>query len=138
MDIKKSAISYITLGVADLDLMQTFYSGLGFDLHAKSETVNHPYSMFKSGSIILALYPKHLLAKQAGIHVDSIDENRSMSISLNVDSKEAVDDLLVKAEQLKAIISKQGFEPEWGGYCGYFKDPENNLWEIVWHPKFQF
>lgn len=138
MNIKQSAISYITLGVANLNEMETFYSGLDFDVYAKSEAIDHPYIMYKSGSLILALYPKHLLAKQAGIEIDDEDLNGSLSLSLNVNSKESVDDLLDQAKDLKAEITKIGFEPDWGGYCGYFKDPENNLWEIVWHEKFEF
>ena len=67
-----------------------------------------------------------------------MDQNKAMSISLNVSSKEQVDHILSRAEQLNAVISNAGRVPEWGGYCAYFKDPENNLWEIVWHEKYQF
>lgn len=138
MNIEKSAISYLTLGVADLKKMKTFYSGLGFEVYAESDVEDHPYIMYKSGSLILALYPKHLLAKQAGINIDNVDENKSMSISLNVDSKKSLDDLIIKAKKLNATITQEGFYPEWGGFCAYFQDPENNLWEIVWHEKFNF
>jgi len=138
MTIKTATISYITLGVADLKKMQSFYSDLGFHVYAESDAAEQPYIMYKSGSLILALYPKHLLAKQAGISIEDINQNNSMSISLNVDSKNSVDKFINKAKQLNAIITRSTFEPTWGGYCGYFKDPENNLWEIVWHQKYQF
>jgi len=95
-------------------------------------------AMFKSGTLMLALYPKHLLAKQAGISITDDDSNGAMSLSLNVGNKMAVDGYLNTAKQLNAEIIREGFEPEWGGYCGYFKDPEHNLWEIVWHEKFVF
>lgn len=138
MNETQTAISYITLGVADIELMKTFYSGLGFTMYAESDALDHPYIMYKSGALILALYPKHLLAKQAGVMIETLDQNKSMSISLNVSSKAAVDSVIDKAAQLNAIITQQAFDPAWGGYCAYFKDPENNLWEIVWHQKFSF
>lgn len=138
MTQNNSAISYITLGVTDLSVMQQFYDGLGFDLHKQSDDEEHPFVMYRSGALKLALYPKHLLAKQAGINVTDADSNDSMSLSLNVESKAAVDLILTKAKQLNIEITREGFQPEWGGYCGYFKDPENNLWEIVWHEKFVF
>ena len=134
----QSAISYLTLGVTDLNKMQFFYSGLGFDEFSKSDAPEHSFVMYKLGSLILALYPKQLLAAQAGISIGDFDENISSSISLNVDSKESVDKFLYRAQKLNAVITKQGFEPDWGGYCGYFKDPENNLWEVVWHEKYSF
>jgi len=138
MNQNNSVISYITLGVTDLLVMQRFYDGFGFELYKQSNDDEHPFVMYKSGALILALYPKQLLAKQAGMTIANVDTNVAMSLSLNVDSKSAVDDLLHKAQQLNAEITREGFEPAWGGYCGYFKDPENNLWEIVWNEKFVF
>ena len=139
MNKRRAIISYLTLGVSDLNKMQSFYSGLGFELRANnSHSPDHPCVMYGLGSLILVLYPKQLLAKQAGIKINKNEHNRSSSISLNVDSKESVDDYLVQAKELNAIVTKEGFEPAWGGYCGYFKDPEENLWEVVWHEKYQF
>ena len=134
----KALISYITLAVTDLNKMKSFYSDLGFELYSESEDINHSFTMYKSGSLILALYSKQLLAKQAGIFIENSDTNNALSLSLNVDSKQAVDFFLKKAKQVNTEITKEGFEPVWGGYCGYFKDPENNLWEIVWNEKFVF
>lgn len=138
MDKQKSMISYITLGVSDLAKMQSFYTSFGFELQSESENLDHPFAMYKSGGVILALYPKDLLAKQSGTTIEMSNENKAMSLSLNVESKVAVDDYLSLAKQLNMKITKEAFEPAWGGYCGYFKDPENNLWEIVWHEKFMF
>ncbi len=138
MNSKNNVISYITLAVTDLDKMQQFYDALGFKLHAQGDSEDHPYVMYKSGALILALYPKHLLAKQSGCLIDESNSNGAMSLSLNVGSKELVDDYLALAKKLNAEITREGFEPAWGGYCGYFKDPENNLWEIVWNERFVF
>jgi predicted lactoylglutathione lyase len=138
MNAYKKAISYITLAVTDLKKMQQFYDALGFSLHAKNDNEDHPFTFYKSGTVILALYPKHLLAKQSGCFIGESHENMAMSLSLNVDSKMAVDSFMSSAKQLNAEITREGFEPSWGGYCGYFKDPENNLWEIVWNERFVF
>lgn len=131
-----SRISYITLGVTNLELMSSFYQSLGFSLLRKSEKPDHPYCMFSSACIVLALYPKHLLAKQAGCDISGL--NASISISLNVKEKSLVDDYLKLADSQGAQITRQAFTPDWGGYCGYFKDPEENLWEIVWHQHFDW
>lgn len=133
-----SVISYITLGVTDLERMQEFYTALEFKLHSQSDDESHPYVMYKSGAIVLALYPKHLLEKQSGCSMSEAAENTAMSLSLNVESKKIVEAKLELAEGLGAKITRKGFEPAWGGYCGYFKDPENNLWEIVWNERFSF
>jgi len=138
MNKSRAVISYITLGVSDLKRMQRFYTVLGFKLHAHSDAEDHPYVMYKSGGLILALYPKHLLAKQAACSIEDFAVNNTMSISLNVESRELVDSYLVLAKQQNAEITRESFEPAWGGYCGYFKDPENNLWEIVWNERFVF
>jgi hypothetical protein len=130
------AISYITLGVSDLETMQDFYTALGFELQKNSDDQEHPYAMYKSGSVFLALYPKHLLAEQSGTDISG--ENSALSISLNVENKQAVDDLLLLVKEQKAEVSRNPFEAKWGGYCGYFKDPEGNLWEVVWNEGYQF
>ena len=131
-------ISYLTLAVENLELMEDFYTGLGFALHSKSKDIDHPYAMYKSGALILALYPKELLEKQSGCSIKDFEGNNSIALSLNVKDKDKVDDYLILAESLNAQITRKGFEPVWGGYCAYFKDPENNLWEITWHQKFIF
>jgi predicted lactoylglutathione lyase len=136
MNKNQKAISYITLGVTNLQNMQNFYCALGFELHTASDNPEHPYAMYKCGNIILALYPRHLLTKQSGCAVDGI--NQAVSISLNVENKSDVDDFLVMVKHQQSKITRDAFEPDWGGYCGYFQDPEGNLWEVVWNEKFIF
>lgn len=131
-----SRISYITIGVSNLELMSRFYEAIGFDIWRKSDHPDHPYCMFSSASIVLALYPKQLLAKQTGCEISGL--NTSISLSLNVQNKPLVNDYLETAKAHGAKITRQAFNPAWGGYCGYFKDPEENLWEIVWHENFDW
>jgi len=134
----KGVISYITLAVTDLPKMQKFYNGLGFTIYKQSDASDHPYVMYRSGELVLALYPKHLLAVQSGVEIDSETQNGALSLSLNVKNKENVDEILRLVKALNAEITRDGFEPQWGGYCGYFQDPEQNLWEVVWNDAFVF
>ena len=129
-------LSYITLGVTNFTQMFAFYKSLGFSINKLSKNPEHPFAMFEMGSMILALYPKALLGKQAGCVLGS--RNSAMSVSLNVSEKGQVDAFLRLAELKGATITQWPFQPEWGGYCGYFKDPEYNLWEVVWHESYQF
>jgi len=133
---QKIRLSYITLAVSDFNQMYTFYQSLGFPVHKLGKNPEQPFAMFDMGSMILALYPKTLLAKQAGCLIGG--DNSAMSLSLNVLDKNRVMAILDLAESLGAKITRQPFQPEWGGYCGYFIDPEGNLWEIVWHENYQF
>ena len=132
----KFRLSYITLGVTDFRQMYAFYQSLGFPVYKVSKKLNHSFAMFEMGSMILALYPKALLERQAGCVMG--DANGTMSLSLNVAEKKQVDTFLSLAESKGATITKTPFQPDWGGYCGYFKDPEGNLWEVVWHENYRF
>lgn len=136
MDKTDSLISYITLGVTQLEVLKEFYSALGFTIIRESKQPNHPFCMFSSGSIVLALYPKPLLAKQAGCEI--LGKNSAMCLSLNVKHQSSVGAYLETAHAHGAKISRQPFIPDWGGYCGYFHDPEGNLWEVVWHENFDW
>ncbi|BCG62751.1 MAG: hypothetical protein methR_P0401 [Methyloprofundus sp.] len=129
-------LSYITLAVSDFAKMYAFYQALEFPLYKCNESSDDPFALFEMGGIILALYPKDLLEQQATTPISGI--NTAMSLSLNVVNKTQVDTFLSLAESKGATISRIPFQPEWGGYCAYFKDPEENLWEIVWHENFQF
>ncbi|OQK17385.1 hypothetical protein AU255_05760 [Methyloprofundus sedimenti] len=115
--------------------MYAFYQSLGFPLHKLGNNPEQPFAMFAMGSVVLALYPKALLAKQAGCKIEG--QNTTMSLSLNVAHKSRVDAVLNLATAHGATITRRPFQPEWGGYCGYFKDPEGNLWEIVFHENYQ-
>ena len=124
-------LSFITLGVSNFDAMFAFYESLGFSISKVSHDPQHPFAMFDMGGVTLALYPHSLLSQQAGCEV--VSHNTSMSLSLNVTNPEQVDSLLQLAQAKGALITRQPFTPAWGGVCAYFKDPEGNLWEIVWH-----
>jgi len=124
-------LSYITLAVTNFTDMFVFYKSLGFPIYKVGKDPKHSFAMFDMGNMILALYPKILLEKQSGATTKGM--NQAMSLSLNVSNKKQVNDFLTLAETEGAQITRQPFQPAWGGYCGYFQDPEYNLWEIVWH-----
>ncbi|HIG64184.1 MAG TPA: VOC family protein [Methyloprofundus sp.] len=134
MKQQQMRLSYITLAVTDFPSMFVFYQALGLPVHKLGKDPEQPFAMFAMGSLILALYPKALLAKQAGCAIEG--DNSALSLSLNVADKNQVNITLELALAHGARITRTPFQPEWGGYCGYFKDPEANLWEVVWHEKY--
>ena len=125
-------ISIITLGVSDLTRSREFYEQLGWRRSmAKAEGI----VFFQAGGIALALYSKEELAKDANVPAAGEGFNR-MTIAYNARSREDVDDVLDEARSIGAKIVKPAQEAFWGGYSGYFADPDGFLWEIAWNPFF--
>lgn len=124
-------ISLITLGVADLDRSLRFYrDGLGLPT---TWDAAKGVIFFKTSGTVLALYPFEALAKDVGDHWADEKRSRFTGISLahNVRTKEEVDRLLTQAKQAGATIEKPAQNTFWGGYAGYFSDPDGYLWEIA-------
>jgi catechol 2,3-dioxygenase-like lactoylglutathione lyase family enzyme len=136
-------IHVITLAVADLGRALAFYrDGLGLESPGVIGTEfvgddTHPAgdaAMFQlEGGLILALYPRTELAKDAGIPLDS-PASSEFSIGHAVASKADVDALLARAQSAGATLTGSAAERPWGIYCGYFRDPDGHLWEIMWNP----
>jgi hypothetical protein len=131
-------ISVITLGVSDLNASMAFYrDGLGL------ETDGIVGTEFEDGAVvffnmnddlILALYPRGSLAKDASIALGPPGTAR-FSLGHNVASKEDVDTVMQQAEAAGAMVTDRARERFWGGYSGYFADPDGHLWEIAWIPE---
>jgi catechol 2,3-dioxygenase-like lactoylglutathione lyase family enzyme len=124
-------ISIITLGVRDLKRSLRFYHvGLGFPTTRKAEA---GIIFFQTGGVGLALYPYAELAKDvsAGFLVER-SKFTGITLAHNVRSKDEVDRILKQAEQAGATIEKTARDTDWGGYSGYFSDPDGYLWEIAW------
>jgi uncharacterized protein len=125
-------VSLITLGVTDLKRSSDFYEGLGWRRSmAKAEGV----VFFQTGGMALALFPRHELAKDANVDADGSGFN-GVSLAYNARSRVEVDSVLAEAEAAGAKIQKPAQEAFWGGYSGYFSDPDGFLWEVAWNPDF--
>jgi uncharacterized protein len=122
-------VGFITLGVDDLERAKRFYGeGLGWPV----QVAQGHFVAFQAaeGSSTLTLYPRKVLADDAG--VDPVGSGfRGVTFSYVVRSQERVDAVLAEAERAGGTIAKPAQKARWGGYFGYFADPDGNLWKIV-------
>jgi predicted lactoylglutathione lyase len=134
----KPQITLITLGVDDLPRSVRFYhEGLGFPTQGiiGTESAHGAVAFFDlNHGLKLALYARSDIAWDAGIP-ETPRSPTEMTIAHNVAVKEEVDQLMKLAENAGATITKPAEKKFWGGYGGYFQDPDGHLWEIVWNPQ---
>lgn len=136
----KPRITVITLGVDDLDASLCFYrDGLGFP------TEGIVGAQFEYGAVVfiqlqpglrLALWPRKSIAHDTGLTRTPASATE-MTLGHNVTSKVEVDDVMVRAQGAGAVVVKPAHDTFWGGYSGYFQDPDGHLWEVVWNPQWQ-
>ena len=124
-------ISLITLGVADVSRARTFYERLGWQGQETEETV-----FFQAGSMALILWARHKLAGDAGIEDGKAGGFGGLTLAHNVRSRAEVDGLLANAADAGAEITQPARETFYGGYAGYFRDPDGHVWEIAYNPGF--
>lgn len=134
----KPRISVLTLGVADLERSLTFYrDGLGFPTEG---IIGHEFehgavAFFDLwGDLKLAIWPQADLAFDTGLHQQPISTT-ACSVGHNVLHREDVDEIMNRAQRAGAQIIKSPQDTFYGGYAGYFADPDGHLWEIVWNPQ---
>lgn len=137
-------IQVITLGVADLERSLAFYrDGLGLaspgivgtEYQGDAQRPAGAVAMFElQGRLILALYPRTELAKDAGIPVGPPGSGE-FSIGHAVASRDEVDAVLSEAKAAGATLTGGPHERPWGLYSGYFRDPDGHLWEVLWNPE---
>lgn len=125
-------ISIITLGVADLKRSQAFYERLGW---RRSMPDVEGIVFFHAGELALALFPRDELAKDATI-VDDGYGFGGFTLAYNVPNRDDVDAVLAEAVAAGARLVKPALDAFWGGYSGYFADPDGFLWEVAWNPFF--
>ncbi|HEX6979263.1 MAG TPA: VOC family protein [Alphaproteobacteria bacterium] len=125
-------LSLITLGVADIARSRRFYEGLGW---TASRTGDDSVVFFQLNGIVLALYGREALAADAHV-ADDGKGFRGIALAYNVRRREEVDDVLASAQQAGGRIVKPAGDVFWGGYLGYFADPDGHLWEVAWNPAF--
>jgi uncharacterized protein len=125
-------ISLITLGVADLQRSREFYERLGWR-RAMNEAEDVVF--FPAGGMGLALYSRVELAKDARIAPEGSGFS-GVALAYNARSRDEVDSVLAEAQAAGAKILKPAAEAFWGGYSGYFADPDGFPWEVAWNPSF--
>jgi uncharacterized protein len=125
-------ISLVTLGVSDVSASTEFYVALGFEL--SSASVPGEVSFFRTSGGLLALFGDADLAADAHTRPRDRDGFRGVTLAINVASAEAVEAALAVAVGAGAELPKPGEATEWGGYNGYFADPDGHLWEIAHNP----
>ena len=134
----KPYVTLLTLAVDDLDRALRFYrDGLGLPTKGivGTEFPHGAVAFFEvQPGLKLAVWPRASLAHDTGIPVQARSATE-FSIGHNVGSKEEVDALMQQAEAAGATIVKPAAKAFWGGYSGYFQDPDGHLWEIAWNPK---
>src|SRR5579863_6168233 len=125
-------VSIITLGVADLDRSREFYERLGW---RRSMAQSEGIVFFQAGGMALALFPRGELAKDANLAADGHGFS-GITLAHNARSREEVDAVLAQAVAAGATLLKPAHEASWGGYSGYFADPDGFAWEVAWNPHF--
>lgn len=135
----KPKLTVVTLAVEDLDRSLAFYrDGLGLPTEGIVGTE------FEDGAVIffdlqeglkLATWLAKSLAKDSGMPVTP-DRQGAVSLGHNVGSKAEVNKVMEEAKKAGATIVKKAAETFYGGYAGYFQDPDGHLWEAVWNPQF--
>jgi catechol 2,3-dioxygenase-like lactoylglutathione lyase family enzyme len=125
-------VSFVTLGVADIARARAFYDKLGF----KASSASNPNVVFyDAGGIVLALYGREALAEDAKL--DAAGSGFSgVALAHNVNSDAEADSVLHEAEAAGGRIVKKAERAFWGGYSGYFADPDGHLWEVAYNPGF--
>lgn len=136
----KPRITLITLGVDDLEKSVSFYrDGLGL------QTDGIVGTQFEHGAVAffdlqsglkLALWPRKSIGHDAGIAVDGRSA-AEFTIGHNVASRAEVDEVMEQARRAGAVVAKPAGETFWGGYAGYFQDPDGHLWEVAWNPQWE-
>jgi catechol 2,3-dioxygenase-like lactoylglutathione lyase family enzyme len=134
----KPRINVITLAVDDLEKSLCFYrDGLGFKTEGifGTEFEHGAVAFFDlQAGLKLAIWPRKSLAHDTGLPIGKASTTE-LSIGHNVSSKAEVDTVMAQAKEAGAVIVKSAQDTFWGGYAGYFQDPDQHLWEVVWNPQ---
>jgi catechol 2,3-dioxygenase-like lactoylglutathione lyase family enzyme len=136
----KPRIKIITLGVSDLEKSLAFYrDGMGLSTKGIVGTeFEHGAVVFfdMNDDLILALWPRTSLVHDAKVSA-SAPSAAEFTIGHIVKSKQEVDAVMAQAEKAGARITDRAQDRFWGGYSGYFQDPDGHLWEIAWNPQWE-
>ena len=126
----------VTLGVADLERSARFYRDLGWEQRGDPA---QGITWFKTSGSWLGLFGYDALAEDAALTAgpeSDLPPYRGITLALNLASEDAVDLAFARVHEVGGRIVKPAHRTEWGGYSGYFADPDGHLWEICYNPGF--
>jgi catechol 2,3-dioxygenase-like lactoylglutathione lyase family enzyme len=126
-------ISIVTLGVDDLQRSRAFYEALGWDV---AGGVDGEICWFRTADSYLGLFGREALAQDARLRSEPRAEFGGITLAINVENEEAVTAALEAAVTAGARILKPAERQDWGGFSGYFADPDGHPWEIAYNPSF--
>ena len=127
-------LSLVTLGVDDLPRAIRFYESLGW--HRSGASAEDVVAFLEGGAVVLALFGRADLADDARVEPDPSGGHGSIALAMNVESPAMVDATLKVAADAGGQITKPADRADWGGYSGYFRDPDGHLWEVTHNPHF--
>lgn len=127
-------LSLVTLGVADLARSIAFYEALGFQRKVRGA---EGVGFFQAGACAFGVFPHNELAKDAQVDAGAGPPAfRGVALAWNCRSESDVDESIERARAAGAAITKPPQKTFWGGYAGYFADPDGHLWEVAYNPGF--
>lgn len=126
-------ISIVTLGVDDLARSKAFYEALGWEV---TGSAGDEICWFRTADSYLGLFDRESLAKDAGLRSEPMAEFGGITLAINVESEEVADGALEAAVAAGGRILKPAERANWGGYSGYFADPDGHPWEVAYNPSF--
>ena len=134
----KPRITVITIGVENLERSLLFYrDGLGFQTQGiiGTEFEHGAVAFFDlQANLQLAIWPRKSISHDSGVSLGS-PSSTEFTLGHNVSSRAEVDAVMEQARNAGAVIVKSAHDTFWGGYAGYFLDPDQHLWEVVWNPQ---
>jgi catechol 2,3-dioxygenase-like lactoylglutathione lyase family enzyme len=134
----KARITVITIAVDDLQRALRFYrDGLGLKTEGiVGEEIEHGAVAFfdLQPGLKLAIWPRESISHDSGLPL-GVPSATEFTLGHNLSSREEVDAVMQQAKAAGAVIVKPAHETSWGGYAGYFQDPDQHLWEALWNPQ---
>jgi catechol 2,3-dioxygenase-like lactoylglutathione lyase family enzyme len=124
-------LTLVTLGVADVAVSRRFYEGLGF---RAADFDNEGVAFFDMNGVVLAVFGHGDLAEDADTELEAGGKYSRMSLAINLESEAEVDAAMDFAARQGGRITQPARKVFWGGYAGYFADPDGFLWEIAYNP----
>jgi len=130
----ESRLSIITVGVRDRAAMSAFYK----DVIGLKLVLEQGMTMFEMGGFIFGLWEADKLAEDAGMDAKPAEGFRNVALAYNARSEAEVDEIFERLEAAGVNITTKQHKSFWGGYSGYFADPEGNSWEVAYNPYWTF